>query len=170
MSVNIDVTLHGAAELSDLWRRAPEICRQELTAAMLEAELLMQREVKELTPVGVGGGGGLRGSVTALSPQAIGDSVIGVVGSPLNYAEPVEVGTRPHWAPIEPLEDWVRHKLDVSEDEVPGVARAIQRKIAARGTPAVGMFHRAFAANRAQVVRMFEAARLRIVQRLGGTT
>lgn len=167
MTAAVEMTLYGAAELSDLWRRAPEMCRQELTAAMLEAELLLQREVKELTPVGVGGGG-LRGSITALNPRAVGDSVIGVVGSPLNYAEPVEVGTRPHFPPLEPLEDWVRQKLDVAEEEVPGVALAIARKIAARGTVAVGMFHRAFAANRAQVARMFQAATRRIVVRLGG--
>lgn len=168
MSVRIDVDLRGAVELSDMFRRAPDLCREELTRAMLEAELLLQREVKELTPVGVGGAGGLRGSVTALTPQVAGDSVLGVVGSPLNYAEPVEMGTRPHFPPVEPLEDWVRQKLDVTEDEVPGVALAIARKIAARGTPAVGMFHRAFAANRPQVAQMFEAARARIVHRLGG--
>jgi hypothetical protein len=33
--------------------------------------------------------------------------VIGVVGSPLAYALPVEIGTRPHFPPVAAILDWV---------------------------------------------------------------
>lgn len=85
-----------------------------------------------------------------------------LVGSPLEYGEYVEFGTRPHWAPIGPLIHWVENKLqphvlavgvefepgqtrstgratrqlrgDSRVREIIRVARAVQRKIAAVGT------------------------------------
>lgn len=45
------------------------------------------------------------------------------------HAKPVEFGTAPHWAPIDPLKDWARRVLG---DE--SVAYAVQKKIANEGT------------------------------------
>lgn len=51
------------------------------------------------------------------------------------YAAMVEVGSRPHWMPLEPLLKWVQVKLAISDEaEAYKVARAIQRKIANEGT------------------------------------
>lgn len=166
MDVQIDI--QGWAELDAAWQKAPEIVREELTAAMWQAEMLLERETKELTPVGVGGAGGLRGSIHAQEPEVLAGSVIGVTGTALNYAVPVELGTKPHWAPIQPLIDWVQHRLGITGEEAESVARRVQFGIARHGTPAVGMFHRAFGKNRAQVTTMFDQARNRIVARLAG--
>lgn len=165
----VRIDLQGWAELDAAWRQAPDMVRRELTAAMYEAEALLEREVKDLTPVGVGGGGGLRGSIAAQEPEVLSDQVIGVVGTAMAHAVPVELGTKPHFPPVEALEEWVRRKLGVDEKRVRNVAFLVARKIAARGTPAFGMFHRAFNAHRAQVAGMFEAARNRVVARLAGS-
>jgi len=102
-----------------------------MTAAMWESEFLIEREVKEKTPVGVGGGGGLRGSIAAQSPEVSSDIVLGV-----------------------------------AEKDAHGVAFLVARKIAARGTLAIGMFHRTFSANQAKVEQIFAGARQRIAERL----
>lgn len=162
------ISTQGWAELDAAWKKAPEIVREELTGAMWQAELLLQRETQELTPVGIGGAGGLRGSILAQQPEVLADRVLGVTGTALNYAQAVELGSRPHWAPIQPLIDWVQHRLGYSGKQAEAVARRVQFGIAHHGTPAVGMFHRAFAANRGQVASIFEAGRNRIAARLAG--
>lgn len=167
-SVRID--LQGAAELERAWRRAPEIVAEEMTRAMWEAETLAEREVKERTPVGVGGGGGLKGSIIAKMPHVSPAGVLGVVGTPLNYAVPVELGTRPHMPPIAPLRDWVEARLGIPEERSYGVARAVAFKIKAHGTKGRHMFKEGFKAARPQIVRMFEAARRRIAERLAGNS
>ena len=162
----VKIELAGFAELNAAWAKAPDIVREEMTAAMWESEFLIEREVKEKTPVGVGGGGGLRGSIAAQSPEISSDIVLGVVGTSMAHAIPVEIGTKPHFPPIQPLEDWVIHKLGVAEKDAHGVAFLVARKIAARGTLAIGMFHRTFSANQAKVEQIFSGARQRIAERL----
>lgn len=160
------IDLEGFAELDAAWRKAPDIVREEMTAAMWQAELLLEREVKDKTPVGVGAGGGLRGSIAAQQPEVSSDAVLGVVGTAMAHAVPVEIGTRPHFPPVQPLEDWVIAKLGVPEKEAHGVALLVARKIAARGTLAVGMFHRAFNEQRGRTEAIFTDARRRIRDRL----
>ncbi len=134
----------------------------ELLAAMTEVDALLQREVAENTPTAFGT---LRSSI--FSEERIqGDGVLGVVGSPLEHAVYVELGTRPHFPPLEPLEDWVRVKFGYTEEaQVKGTALAIARKIAARGTLAVGMFNRTFRYYQPQIERRFEQAVQRAVDR-----
>lgn len=162
------VEIQGADNILAHWDKAPDVMREEMTRATWEAELLLEREVKDGTPVGVGGAGGLRGSIAAGQPQVLANRVLGAVGTSIGHALPVEIGTKPHFPPIAPLRDWVEHKLDVPEADSYGVALKIARKIAARGTLAVGMFHRAFASTRGQVNAMYTNARHRIYQQLGG--
>ena len=134
----------------------------ELLTAMTEVDALLQREVAENTPTAFGT---LRSSI--FSEERIqGDGVLGVVGSPLEHAVYVELGTKPHFPPLEPLEDWVRVKFGLTDDaQVKGAALAIARKIAARGTLAVGMFNRTFRYYQPQIERRFEQAVQRAVDR-----
>ncbi len=161
-AITIDIV--GLAELQAAWKQAPAIVREELGDAMTEADALIEREVSERTPRAHGL---LAGSIT--SEVQIGeDSVIGMVGTPLNYAVPVELGTRPHFPPIEPLIDWVKVKLGVSEKEARGVAFLVARKIARSGTQGQHMFEIGFASVEAQVLAILQRARDRIVARLAG--
>lgn len=163
--MEIRLSIDGLTELQALWRQAPELVQEELLKATGEAELLLQGQIQEKTPVGANGL--LRKSILAREPEVLSHNVLGAVGTSIAHAVPVELGTKPHWAPLRPLIDWVQAKLDINGREAVGVAMKIQRKIAARGTPAVGMFHRGFNENRGQVNEMYQRAHGRMVQRLG---
>lgn len=57
-------------------------------------------------------------------------------GANARHAIFVHDGTKPHWAPIKPLERWTVRKLRYSFPKAGQVARAIQKKIAKKGTKA----------------------------------
>lgn len=145
-------------ELKAALKRGGEITRRRLTAATLQSTFLLQREISEITPRGIGSGGGLAGSISARNPQVFGDTIIGEVGTSLRYAVPVELGTKPHFPPVQPLADWAVAKLGVREDEADAVGLAIARKIAAHGTKGAHMFKEGIKANREQVNQFFEQA------------
>jgi hypothetical protein len=144
---------------------APEVVRQELAAAMAEADQLILREVKERTPHA---SGLLRGSEIAVE-KVQGFAVQGFVGSPLNYAQPVELGTRPHFPPVEALMDWVKLRFHVTSDsQARGIAFLIARKISRQGTKGASMFEQAWGAVAPQVSAIFARAADRIAARIQG--
>lgn len=53
-----------------------------------------------------------------------------LVGPNVAYGEPVEMGSRPHFPPVAPLEAWARRH------GMPGQGFALARKISIYGTPA----------------------------------
>lgn len=164
IGIRIDASqVEGAAAA---YAAAPEILIDELTLAVTEILLLLERETKELTPAGVTGG--LRASIQAQEIVVAGSQVIGQVGTPLAYAVPVEEGTRPHMPPVAPLQDWAEHVLGVAPADSLAVAWAIARKIAARGTEGAHMFERAFNANRDQAEAILRDAYERAVARIEG--
>jgi hypothetical protein len=162
------VTVDYPETLRDLWARAPEVVAEALTTAVLESALLYQREVVERTPVGVGGGGGLRGSIQAAPPRGEGDAVIGIVGTALPYAPAVEFGAKPHMPPVASLRLWVEHKLGLKDADADAAAWAIARAIAKRGTEGAHMFETALAATEGQIATILRTAVGRLAQRLGG--
>ncbi len=162
MKYTLDVT--PGQGYADFLRRAPEITRTELGAGLDEASMLYTREVKEATPVGVTGL--LRQSI-ANERRDEGDTLAARTFSPLNYAAPVELGTRPHYPPIEPLEDWVRRKLNVTEEsDVTRIARLIQWKIGRKGTKSRDMFGSTLGRLTPQLVEIVSRARNRLIDRL----
>lgn len=136
----------------------PDKTRQEMRRFMHGATQFLQGEVVDRTPAAQGN---LRASIGS-DVEETGVGLIGVVSTSMAYAVPVELGTKPHMAPIEPLEQWVRVKLGLSQKAATSVARSIQWKIAHYGTPAAGMFHRGFAAGRGQVETLFSASMERL--------
>lgn len=154
--------------IEDAYRRMPAVVSEELHAAVTEADLLIHREATERMPVGAGGASGLKGSLFH-EEQVNGPYATGLVATAISYAVPVELGTRPHFPPIEPLIDWVKAKLGVSGDvEARGVAFAIARKIAVRGTKAQRPFGLTFQALEGQVAEIFDRALGRIGRRISG--
>ena len=162
----IEIDYTEIVAMQDAFRRAPDIVMNELIGATVQSTLLAERETRDRTPVGVGGDGGLRGSIAAQEPSVLEAEVIGETGSPLAYVIPVELGTRPHFPPVSALTDWVRHKLGVPEEEVEDVAFLVARKISIHGTEGARMFHRMFGANEAQFAAIYRAARDRVVARM----
>lgn len=164
--MNIVFDTGSLETLARAFERFPDLAREEVGRFMHAATAHLQGEVIEHTPAAEGV---LRGSIHPYV-QEIPGGMLGGVGTALAYAEAVELGTRPHWAPIAPLEQWARTKLGLGPKEAASAARGIQRAIAARGTPAAGMFHRALAANAGEIARQFNLAMQRLRSRLEGVS
>lgn len=163
--IPVTYTLKGVDELASAFAAAPDLVRQRLNVFMNGATMYLQAEIQERTPTS--GHGTLRGSFTS-EVRDLGDSVVGVVGSPLAYAVPVELGTRPHFPPVDAIEDWVNVKLGISGPEGHRVAYAIARKIAARGTKGAFMVKRAFDAAQPELERQAEILLTAIAGDLAG--
>lgn len=92
--------------------------------------------------------GNLAASVVATQWQDAGmvSEFIGVspnVGADI-YAAPVETGTRPHMPPVSALLPWVQKKFGIEDEkQALGIAFAISKKMAQRGTQGHYMFMRA---------------------------
>lgn len=155
---------------AELWRRAPEIMGEEMYRSVVEADKYIQGELQQNLPrgaAGLGGAAGLAGSV-ATEEQRMADNVVGAVFSPLEYAVYVETGTRPHFPPIEPLEDWVQQKLGIEDErERRSVAFLIARKISVKGTPADGTWGRVHDLAEPYVERKLAEGVDRVLDRLG---
>lgn len=168
--MRIDVDIADLERLRRAYAQAPDITQKEMLAFLRTVAPHLEGEVKARTPTAHGT---LRASITsAVSPLAGGLGAEAVIGTSHAYAIPVELGSKPHFPPVDAIEDWVAVKLGIGGAEGRRVAFAIARSIAQRGTLAVGMFHRTVAANREQVARGFAVAVDRIAARIavaGGT-
>lgn len=100
-------------------KRPEAVKRGVASAILLSAEIVARSAPKDL--------GNLKRSVRGVV-QSPGGYV--VVDAP--YASMVELGTRPHWAPIRPLLEWAGRHFD--KGEAKRIAYAIQQKIAREGT------------------------------------
>lgn len=163
--MHYEIDTGNLKDLQAALERAPQIVREELETAVTEADLLLEREVQQRMPTAHGT---LRASV--FHREEVSDAgVIGLVSTPLDYAVPVELGSKPHFPPVEALIDWVRQKLGVkSEKMARGVAFAVARKISVRGTAAQRPFGLTFQAEEAQVRSIFDRAAARIAERMAG--
>lgn len=162
MQLSIDV---GSAEtITRAFLESPAIVMDELETAMGSALLYLDREARERTPTAAGT---LRQAwITDVRAIASLEAVFGTLSNPLPYALPVELGTKPHYPPIEPLINWVEQKLGLYGDEAEAAARGIQRKIGLVGTPGYGMAHLALAHGRSTIHGEFEEAAQRIAARM----
>lgn len=150
--VHSEETLQRLAEVPDVYAR-------HAMAAMLEASLLLEREVKDRAPTGVGGAAGLRGSIAAMTPFMDGDTLSGGVSTSSPYVEPVELGSKPHFPPIRPLMDWVKAKLNEKDPkEAYGIALCIARKISWHGTEGKFFFKAALENSQSKVEAIFDSA------------
>jgi hypothetical protein len=152
----------GSAQLAAAWEREPEITRQRFEQFMHGATLYVEGEIKERTPHAFGT---LRESFSSQVTSAA-DNVIGVVGSPLNYAVPVELGTKPHFPPVAAIQEWVEQKMALRGPEARSVAYLIARKIAVRGTKGAFMVQHAFEAAKPELERQAQATLQAIVDEL----
>lgn len=153
MLAKIDIEIDGAEALQKAWAQAPQITAEELLAAMTEADLLVQRSVMEETPVKTGL---LRGSIIGRE-EVMGEGVLGLVGTSIDYALPVELGTRPH-------------KIEAKDGGVLTFMlngrRVFVRSVNHPGTRGAHMFGKGFTFVQGDVEALFERARNRIAERL----
>jgi len=166
MQMKAKVTAHGPL----MEGKGPGILQRELDNVMTQAVALLEREVKKLTPVGAfGAQGGLLGSVAGEVKGRGTKAVKGVVMSAHKYAEAVEKGTRPHFPPVDPVQLWVRKKLQIEgERESRQVAFKIAKYISRHGTKGQHMFEKGLEKGWPALKRMFADAGYIISRRLGG--
>ena len=167
VSINVDAAL----VISRAWATHPDLVMEELEQAMGSSLVYLQGQVVERSKIRPGDAH--EGLVTGhlarsfgITTQVFMDAVFGEVNNPLTYALPVELGTRPHFPPLDPLINWVEAKLGLYGDDAEGAARGIQRKIGRFGTPGRFMARDALAFGRDSVAQEFSDAAERIVKRL----
>lgn len=148
----VSLSAPGLAALQRGFAQAPEYTQAQLEAGMVEATMLLEREVKDVMPAV---SGLTRTSVfsDAFSTPA---GVLGVVASSSIAAAAVELGTKPHMPPVAPIEAWVREKLGIAGPEARGVAFAVARKIARVGTKAQHPFGKTLDRHMGALSRIFE--------------
>lgn len=128
---------------------------EPMLEGMRDATLLVQGTARTLAPVDTGR---LRASVLPeVRNEPLTGSVIGVVGSSVEHAPYMELGTKPHWPPLAALETWAkRHGT---------TAFAVARAIARRGTKAYRYLQGAVEQNESKIVALIGDAVGRIVEK-----
>lgn len=154
--MSVSIKIEGMEQVQDILRRYPEKSEKEFQTAIRNSIFSVQREAKKRAPVGVGGGSGLRGSITTKLERLKGEA-----GTHLKYGIFVHEGTRPHFPPYkgakgEPLRRWSRQK------GIPPflVARAISRK----GTKAQPFLKDAVKFLEKNIINFFTNAQAKIFQ------
>ncbi len=134
-----------------------EEVRQHLSAEVLReyALQLEKRVVEAVDAMGINDTGTLRKSITHEFVKEK-DNLILRVGpgiiKPFPYPVAVHEGTKPHFPPTEPLQEWVKRKLRIrSEKKLERVTRLIQWKIAKHGTKARPFLREVFEQEQGQV-------------------
>lgn len=185
MSDYYHVELVGLDRLAASIGRGPEVVQEEMVRFFAWALPHLTSEVQDRTPATEGH---LRNSIigrSEVSPARI----LGVVGTSLDYAPAVELGTRPHpvsMAGMYALAEWAIKNLPLGQavsiktgrplkvkglDELAlDAAHAIAWKIRHYGTEGRFMFRDAFEANVATIKEKWIATVERIAARLGGAS
>lgn len=162
MDTFVNAHITGLDELVALWQTAPQLTEREMYRGMQESTLLAEHNIKEQTPVGAGGAAGLVGSIAGSAPQKVANGLVGFVGTSLNYAVPVELGTKPHFPPLLPIQEWVEAVLGITGQRARSVAFLIARKISRKGTKGQFMFKKGTENSEDQLQDIFDKTVLRI--------
>ena len=161
MELNVTVDL---SSVKKLMARYPEIAATVQREKVTDAALLLERAIKLLTPEGAGPTH-LRDTIFHKIERR-GISVRGVISTPAIYGEAVELGTKPHFPPVAPIQYWVEKKLGLSGEDAKSTAFLIARAISKRGTKGAKMFHRGLKENEAAVMTILNQIPVEIKRRL----
>jgi hypothetical protein len=130
--LGINISIIG---MEDINKRLsdPTLLQRPVRKALYRMGLAVQGEAAKRAPVGVGGGAGLRGSISTTVDSAPLPRFV-KVGPGVRYGAAVEFGSRPHMPPVSALIDWVRLKAARGSPNPERIAWAIAKTIARRGT------------------------------------
>lgn len=163
--LRVQIDADSLGQYQKLWAQAPDVALQEMRRFIETWVAHLQGEVQQRTPTNQGT---LRKSIIGNVREVRGFGIEGVVGTPLNYAVAVELGTKPHMPPVWPLVLWAQQKLGVRGADALSAAYAVARKIAREGTEGQFMFRDTFEANEAAIARGFTETVRRIALRIAG--
>jgi hypothetical protein len=146
----ITVSITGAAEVQRAIRNLANLAPQKLKAAVEDSTVTIHGEARRNVTTDVGF---LKNSIDFEVTTSSG--ITGEVRVGSSYGPYVEFGTKPHFPPVAPLEEWARrHGMP------PGTGYLIARKIAQTGTVAQPFL---FPAAEAERNRFFDAIRAALV-------
>jgi hypothetical protein len=149
--------------------QGPKVVKENLTAAMYEATMFLEREVKKRTPKGVfGAQGGLNSTIHG-EVRGKGSPVVrGIVAHGSKYGNVIEKGRRAGkaWPPEGTLLRWIEVKLGVEGSEAKRLEFVIRRKIGRKGFEGAHMFEDALEQNWGKVERIFDNMGFKIVREL----
>ena len=158
-TIEIDVR-----QVNAFWQQSPEIVEDEVSNTLSEASLFIESQL--ITDLPRGATSHLAQSVASIAPIKQLDGIIAYVGTSLNYAPAVELGTKPHFPPIAPLVDWVRAVMGIEGLEAKDVAFRIARKISRKGTQGKFTFKKVYEQSQSPIEAMFQQMLKRIQQRV----
>ena len=123
------VNIKISAKTQTLLQRFGEVATPQVQGAMQVVMQAAEAVAKEKAPKDQG----LLQDSIAGTVEVHGPRIVGVLGSPLDYAAPMEYGTKAFWPPSAPLEEWVGRKFGLQGIERRSVAFLVRRAIARRG-------------------------------------
>ncbi len=149
--------------------QAPEIIQKNLDKAIVEATLLLWREVQSRTPQGVSGYQG--GLISTIQQEVFGkgtSAIKGVVAQGKPYGEVIEKGRTAGkgMPPAGSLLRWLEVKLGLSEKEAKRIEFVVRRKIKTKGFTGAHMFDQALKDNEIRVEAIFIKAGFTMVKEL----
>ena len=153
----VTVSIIGADAVKRAIAKLAQLAPEKLKQQVAESTIAIHGDARRNCTTDVGF---LRNSITFTVTENSGMTGEVRVGS--HYGPYVEFGTRPHFPPIEPLEEWARrHGMP------PGTGFLIARKIARYGTPAQPFLFPAAEAERNNFTRGIRDALIAAVRASG---
>lgn len=168
MSLEIKISITPKGNL--LKGKAPEIIQKQLDSAMYSAVMLLEKEVKKRTPLGVlGAQGGLESTIHGEVMNKGTPFVKGIVATSSKYGEIIEKGRRAGKArpPEGRLIRWMQVKLGMDESTARKMEFVVRRKIGQKGFPGAHMFENALNENMDKIQNIFDKAGFDIARELG---
>ena len=170
MAARTTVYIKGLDELRSRLKKYPKIAGKHFKNAMLRSTILIERNVKPLTPVGVSGH--LRKSIHH-QVRGVGVNITGIVGSSMKkeiYPLVMEEGREPgaKMPPPKALERWVWIVLKVPREQVKGTAFVVARAIGKRGIKGKFFLKKGFEKSQRRVEQYFAKALDYIVEEIAG--
>ncbi len=153
---DLSAEIKGLRETQDKVDQTIRDLRGEpMLEGMRDATLLVTGTARTLVPVDTGR---LRASILPeVRSEPLTGSIVGVVGSAVEHAPYVELGTKPHWPPLAALEVWAqRHGT---------TAFAVAQAISRRGTKAYRYLQGAVEQNESKIVALIGDVVSRIVEK-----
>ncbi|MFA5089147.1 MAG: hypothetical protein WC552_08980 [Candidatus Omnitrophota bacterium] len=140
-------------DLEKLMKDYPEASNKATISRVTEMTNFLERVIKFKTPEGVGPTH-LRDTI--FHKVEYGTPIRGLIGTPVEYGEAVEYGTKPHMPPRRPIIYWVSKRLHLSGRELREAVRNICWHIYQHGTKGAHMFENGFNENKDFITKTFE--------------
>lgn len=167
--MNLSVVNIELEQLADYWVKAPKMVMAELSLTLASASAMLENKI--VTQLPRGATSHLAQSVTTIGPITTHATAETMTGSSLIYAAPVELGTKPHFPPIAPLEDWVQAVLGIEDEmEINKVATLIAIKISKKGTKGNFAYKNTFEQSQSAIDAQFKELLISIKNKISGQT